>query len=291
MQTSSQTLNLSRLQLHVVSAGEGVPVVMLHGWPQTHHEWRGFIPLLGKRYRLVMPDLPGLGDSTPVRSGAYDKRSVGQDLAEMCEAMGLRDFHLVGHDWGGPSAFGLAAARPQFLRSLSLIDVTVPGIGPDFSQGGRRWHHAFHMTPDLPEVLVKGREREYMSWFYREFSWRKEAITDADIDEYVRCYSKPGGLTAGFGYYRAIPQDREDNAALLASGFRLNMPVLALGGARPEARGRGLEPLESLRIIADRIEGGEVPDSGHFVPEEQTEWLADRLLTFFSSVDAGHGKR
>jgi pimeloyl-ACP methyl ester carboxylesterase len=226
-----------------------------------------------------------------VRSGAYDKRSVGQDLAEMCEAMGLRDFHLVGHDWGGPSAFGLAAARPQFLRSLSLIDVTVPGIGPDFSQGGRRWHHAFHMTPDLPELLVQGREREYLSWFYTQFSWRKGAITEADVDEYARCYRKPGGLTAGFGYYRAIPQDRDDNAALLASGFRLTMPVLALGGARAEARGRGLEPLESLRMIADKIEGGEVPDSGHFVPEEQTEWLADRLLTFFSSVDANHGKR
>jgi pimeloyl-ACP methyl ester carboxylesterase len=139
------------------------------------------------------------------------------------------------------------------------------------------------MTPDLPEALVTGRERDYLGWFYREFCWQRGAIEPADVDEYVRCYSQPGALQAGFAYYRAIPDDQVDNRAILESGFRLPMPVLALGGARAEARGRGEEPLESLRLIAPDVRGGALPDCGHFVPEERPELLAERLLEFFAA--------
>jgi pimeloyl-ACP methyl ester carboxylesterase len=247
------------MALHLVSAGQGDAVVLLHGWPQTSHEWRKIVPLLAPRYRLVMPDLPGLGESPRPRS--YDKKTIATYLREMCDQLGLERFHLVGHDWGGPTA--------------------IPGIGPDISQGGRRWHHAFHMTPELPEALVAGREREYLGWFYREFSWQKGAIAKNDADEYVRCYSRPGALQAGFAYYRALPQDKADNQAILDSGLRLPMPVLALGGARGEARGRGEEPLESLRVVASNVRGGAVPECGHFIPEEQPALLAERLLEFF----------
>jgi pimeloyl-ACP methyl ester carboxylesterase len=277
-----QSLRLSRVVLHVVTAGEGEPVVLLHGWPQTWHEWRKVIPLLAQSYRLVVPDLPGLGDSSRP-AGGYDKKSIAADLKEMCEHLKLGRCHLVGHDWGGPSAFALACALPGRVRTLTVLDVTIPGIGPDISQGGRRWHHAFHMTPDLPETLVQGREREYLAWFYREFCWQRGAITQADVDEYLRCYSQPGALRAGFEYYRALPRDKADNQALLDSGFRLPMPVLALGGARTEARGRGEEPLESLRAIASNVRGGAIPECGHFIPEEQPALLAERLLGFFGS--------
>ena len=281
MQITHQTLDLSRVRLHVASVGSGVPLVLLHGWPQTWHEWRKLMPLLWGRYRLIMPDLPGLGDSSRPADG-YDKKTIAGDLVEMCKALGLGRFHLLGHDWGGPTAFALACALHAEVRTLTILDVTVPGIGPDISQGGKRWHHAFHMTPDLPEALVEGRERLYLSWFYREFCWQKDAISSADVDEYVRCYSQPGALRAGFGYYRNIPQDQADNRALLASGFRLPMPVLALGGARAEARGRGCEPLESLRAIAFNVRGGAIADCGHFIPEEQPELLAERLLAFLA---------
>jgi pimeloyl-ACP methyl ester carboxylesterase len=265
--------------LHLVTAGEGEPVVLLHGWPQTSHEWHKLVPLLAPRYRLVMPDLPGLGQSPRPRS--YDKKTVAQDLRKMCDELQLERFHLVGHDWGGPTAFALACAIPEWVKTLSILDVTIPGIGPDISQGGRRWHHAFHMTPELPEQLVQGREREYLGWFYREFSWQKDAIAPHDMDEYVRHYSKPGALQSGFEYYRALPQDKADNRATLDSGFRLPMPVLALGGARTEARGRAEEPLESLREIASNVRGGAIPECGHFIPEEQPAVLGEWLIQFF----------
>ena len=255
--------------------------MLLHGWPQTWHEWRKLIPLLADRYRIVAPDLPGLGESS--RPTAYDKKSIASHLREMGERLELGRFHLVGHDWGGPCAFALAAAVPQSVRTLTMLDVTIPGIGPDISQGGRRWHHAFHMTPELPEALVAGREREYLGWFYREFCWQRGAIAQADIDEYLRCYTQPGAMRAGFEYYRALPQDKADNRALLDAGFRLPMPALALGGARAEARGRGEEPLESLRAIASNVTGGAIAECGHFIPEEQPALLAERLLGFFGN--------
>jgi len=285
MEFRHHTLALSRVQLHVVTAGAGVPVVLLHGWPQSWHEWRKVIPLLAPRHRLIVPDLPGLGDSSRPADG-YDKQRIAGDLLELADALGLHRFHLVGHDWGGPTAFAMACAAPERIRTLSVLDVTIPGIGPDISQGGRRWHHAFHMTPDLPELLVQGREREYLGWFLAAFCWQRDAIGPADIDEYVRCYSRPGALAAGFAYYRAMPQDVDANRAILASGFRLPMPVLALGGARAEARGRGEEPLASLREVALQVEGGALPDCGHFIPEEQPTLLAERLLAFFAAAGA-----
>jgi pimeloyl-ACP methyl ester carboxylesterase len=275
-----RTLALKRTSLHVVTAGAGFPVVLLHGWPQTWHEWRKIIPRLA-HYRIVAPDLPGLGASSPPPS--YDKKSIGAILREMCDALGLASFHLVGHDWGGPCAFALACALPHCVRTLSILDVTLPGIGPDISQGGRRWHHAFHSTPELPEALTAGREREYLGWFYREFCWQRGAIAEADIDEYLRWYSRPGAMRAGFEYYRSLPQDKADNQALAEAGFRLSMPVLALGGARTEARGRGEEPLESLRAIASNVRGGAIAECGHFIPEEQPEILAERLLGHFAA--------
>lgn len=281
MNIEHQTVQTSRVAIHVASAGAGTPVMLLHGWPQTWHEWRKLMPLLAGKYRLIAPDLPGLGDSSRPADG-YDKKTIAADLAELHAKLQLGRFHLVGHDWGGPTAFALARAIPDSVRTLTILDVTVPGIGPDISQGGRRWHHAFHMTPELPEALVQGREREYLGWFYREFCWQRGAIEAADVDEYVRCYSQPGALRAGFAYYRNIPRDQADNRATLESGFRLPMPVLALGGGRTEARGRGEEPLESLRMIAGNVQGGVVPDCGHFIPEEQPALLAERLLAFFA---------
>ena len=269
--------------MHYVTAGEGDPVVLLHGWPSTWYEWRQVMPLLAGRHRVIAPDLRGLGDSSRP-PGGYDKKTVAADLWQLLAGtLGLARWHLVGHDWGGPVAFALAAAHPEAIRTLTIVDVTLPGIGPDISQGGKRWHHAFHMTPDLPEALVQGRERAYLGWFYEAFSWQRGVFAAADVDEYLRTYSQPEALRAGFAFYRNIPNDAADNRALLASGLRLKMPVLAVGGGRAEARGRGSEPEASLREIADDVTGAVVADCGHFVPEERPAELAALLLRHFEN--------
>lgn len=272
---------LDEVLMHYVEAGSGFPVLLLHGWPQSWYEWRRVIPALSERFRVIAPDLRGLGDTSRPARG-YDKRTIARDLWQlMRDHLGETSFHLVGHDWGGPTAFALAAEHPEAVRRLAILDVVIPGDGAQgFSQGGRRWHHAFHMTPDLPEALTHGRERMYLGWFYRAFAFRPDAIGEADLAEYLRTYEQPGAMRAGFEYYRALPQDIAENEARIARG-KLPMPVLAMGGAK--AFGRGAEVGESLRRVAQTVEEEIVPDCGHFLPEEQPDFVAERLLRFFEA--------
>lgn len=275
---------VGEVMLHYVTCGSGPPLVLLHGWPQTWFEWRLVMPALAERYTVIAPDLRGLGDSSRPLSG-YDKRTIAGDIWQLvAERLGHRSFRLVGHDWGGPTAFALAASHPEAVSKLAVVDVVIPGDGGDFSQGGRRWHHQFHMTPDLPEALIAGRERIYLQWFYETFAYRPGAIDERALDEFVRTYSKPGALRAGFNYYRAIGEDARANAAQLATGFRLPMPVLAVGGgvSYPHGRGRGADVEASMRRVATDVRGVVIPECGHFVPEEAPEELARLLLEFLA---------
>ena len=170
------------------------------------------------------------------------------------------------------------------MRKLAILDVTIPGDGSNvFSTSQGRWHHGFHRAPDLPEALLAGRERIYVTWFLRHFAAHPGAIGPAATEEYVRAYEEPGAMRAGLAYYRAIPQDIADNERALARG-RLEMPVLGLGGAESFGR-RGLT-LESMRRVARNATGGVVQDCGHFIPEEKPGELARRLLAFFDDGEA-----
>jgi pimeloyl-ACP methyl ester carboxylesterase len=269
--------DLGDVLIHYATAGSGPPLVLLHGWPQTWYEWRHVVPELAPHYTLVMPDLRGLGDSSRPMDG-YDKKTVANDIWRLVhDRLGHERFYLVGHDWGGPTAYALAAAHPEAVRRLVILDVVIPGDGGDFSQSGRRWHHAFHMTPDLPEALVQGRERLYISWFYRTFGYRPDAIGEAELDEYARTYAQPGAMRAGFAFYRALPQDAADNAAIIKR-FKLPMPVLGIGGAN--GRGRGAEVEQSLRRVATDVRAEIFTECGHWIPEEQPTRLAAALRAF-----------
>ena len=272
--------------LHYVTAGDGFPVVMIHGYPQTWWEWRHQIPVLAEKYSVITPDMRGLGDSSRPISG-YDKKTISDDIWRVVNSeLGHESFYLVGHDWGGPTAYALAAAHPEAVKRLVIIDVPIPGCGGDFSQGGRRWHHQFHMTLDLPEALTAGREDIYLSWIYRTFAYRPDAIDQTDLKEYVRTYSQPGAMRAGFNLYRAAAQDVEDNQANIARQ-KLAMPVLTISGGKsyPHARGRISETEDSLKRVATNVRGEIASESGHFVPEEAPDFLNERLLSFFAEDD------
>ncbi len=272
---------LADVRLHYVTLGQGSPMVLLHGWPQTWYEWRRLMPLLADRYSMVAPDLRGLGDSSRPCSG-YDKRTIASDVWQlMHERLGHERFIVVGHDWGAPTAFRLAADHPQTVTHLVMLDVPVPGdlpTGPASIGGGVRWHHLFHQVPDLPEALTEGRERIYLEWFFSNMVEQHDTFSDADIAEYVRAYSQPGAMRAGFNFYRALKQDVADNRVTLATGFKLPMPTLGLGGG--SSRGRGDLVVESLSRVALQAEGGSLPDCGHFIPEEKPRELAARLRIF-----------
>jgi pimeloyl-ACP methyl ester carboxylesterase len=271
--------DIDDISIHYITAGKGDPVVLLHGIPQTSHEWRYIIPHLTPRYSVIAPDLRGLGDSSRP-PGGYDKKTVANDIWRLLhEHLGIEKFFLVGHDWGGPVAFSLAAQHRQAVRRLVILDVAIPGDGGDFSQGGRRWHHAFFRTLYLPEALCYGREELIIGWLFENYGYRPNAISEEDKREYFRTYMKFGAFKAMLEYYRALPVDAADNQAFLARDGKLCMPVLALGGEK--AFGRGMECLQSLQRVAENVRGGLVPKSGHWVAEEAPDFIAEQLLSFF----------
>ena len=272
--------DLGDVQLHYVTAGAGFPVVLLHGWPQSWYEWRHILPELATKYRVIAPDLRGLGDSSRPLEG-YDKKTIANDIWRLLhDHLGLKEFFLVGHDWGGPTAYALSAAHPEAVRKLAVLDVTIPGDGStNFSQGGRRWHHAFHQTADLPEALIAGREDIYFGWFYRNWGHHPNVLSAGDIAEYLRVYSQPGALRAGFSYYRNLARDIADNEAI-AKTFKLPMPVLALGGNN--AWGRGTEVLQSLQRLGGNVRGGVIDQCGHWMAEERPAVLLEHLLPFLA---------
>jgi pimeloyl-ACP methyl ester carboxylesterase len=271
--------DIDDISIHYITAGKGDPVVLLHGIPQTSHEWRYIIPHLTPRYSVIAPDLRGLGDSSRP-PGGYDKKTVANDIWRLLhEHLRIEKFFLVGHDWGGPVAFSLAAQHRQAVRRLVILDVAIPGDGGDFSQGGRRWHHAFFRTLYLPEALCYEREELIIGWLFENYGYRPNAISEEDKREYFRTYTKFGAFKAMLEYYRALPVDAADNQAFLARDGKLRMPVLALGGEK--AFGRGMECLQSLQRVAENARGGLVPKSGHWVAEEAPDFIAEQLLSFF----------
>lgn len=277
-QFTHHTAKVNDVRLHYVMGGKGDPVVLLHGWPQTWYEWRHIMPALAERYTVIAPDIRGLGDSSKPATG-YDKRTVAEDIYQLVHQIGFKQINLVGHDIGGMVAYAYAAAHPETVGRLVLMELLLPGFGLEqmfsVSRSGEFLHMPFHMAPDIPEALVTGRERMYLSWFYNDKSYNLAAITEEDIDEYVRCYSAPGALRAGFEYYRAFLQDAEHNREYALQ--KLLMPVLAMGGA--SSVGDLLQ--KALPAVAENVRGLVVERCGHWIAEERPDYLTQQLLTFF----------
>ena len=221
---SHHIASVNGIQLHYVTGGQGDPIVLLHGWPETWYEWRHIMPALAKNYTVIAPDLRGLGDSSKPLNG-YNGKTVAEDIHQLVTQLRFKTVFLVGHDIGTQVAYSYAAAHPTEVKKLVVMDLTMPGFEP----AGMMpiWWSSFHQTPDIPETLVQGKEMMYLSWFYRNLAYNPSAITQTDINEFVSHYSAPGGMHAGFEYYRVFPQDAIQN--INYSKTKLTMPVLALG--------------------------------------------------------------
>ena len=271
------------VRLHYVTAGAGPSVVLLHGWPQTWYMWRDVIPGLARHYRVVAVDLRGLGDSSRPVTG-YDTTTVSEDIwCLMHDVLGQKRFFVAAHDWGGPVAYALAAQYRHAVRAMAIFDVPVPGDGSPLAAMAR-WHFGFHSELDFPDALVAGREELYLSFFYRKAGARPDAISPEAQREYIRAYSQPGAMRAGFNYYRALPQDVADHQRYLSEG-KLAMPIMAHGGGAPGV-GRGLAALESWQRVGSDVRGGVAEGCGHWIAEENPQWVVERLLEFYADVAA-----
>ena len=268
------------LRLHYLIAGEGKrTVVLLHGFPQTSWEWRHVIPaLVGARFRVVAPDYRGAGNSWRP-NGGYDKNTLARDIHTLlCDHLRIAEpIAVVGHDIGLMIAYAYAQAYRDVVSHLAIVDAPMPGtaVFDRVKSNPRLWHFAFHNARDVAEMLVAGRERQYLQAFFNARIFDPSAIDDRDMDVYTLAYTSPGAMRAGFELYRAFEQDAEDNREALRRNGKLDIPVLAVWGAISNT-GPLLE--EMMHEVANDVTGLEVPGAAHWIPEENPAVLTTGLL-------------
>lgn len=271
------------LRLHYVFAGEGKrTVVLLHGFPQTWWEWRAVIPgMVAAGFRVIAPDYRGAGQSWRPQLG-YDKGTMARDIRRLVrELLQIRDpVILVGHDIGLMVAYAYAQAFRNEVSHLAIIDAPLPGtaVFDRLKSNPRLWHFAFHNARDVAEMLVAGREREYLQAFFQARCFDPSAV---DLEAYALAYSAPGAMRAGFELYRAFERDAEQNRDALRKDGKLKIPVLAVWGAISNS-GPLLE--EMMREVAENVTGLSIAATAHWIPEENPYALTDALLNFLAQT-------
>lgn len=262
------------VRLHYRVAGTGSPVVLLHGYAQTGHMWLPLVPSLAQRHTVIVPDLRGAGASAKPESG-YDKKTLAQDIHALTDSLGFDRVTVVGHDIGLMVAYAYAAQFPQATERVALMDAFLPGIGnwKDVWLLRDLWH--FHFYGEVPLALVQGRERIYFEHFWNDFAADpKHSVPEADRQLYAAAYAQPGGMRAGFEYFRAFERDAQDFAQLATT--RLAMPMLVLTGEK--ASGEFL--IEQAKLVASDVRGIVVKGSGHWLMDEAPAAVKPAIIDF-----------
>lgn len=272
-------LAVGRDEIHVVTAGSGPALVLLHGWPVTSRHWSRVMPDLARSHRVVAVALPGLGLSTNA-DGDYTKKAMAGVILRTLDVLGVDRFALAGHDWGGSVAFALAAMERERVTSLVLEEELLPGfrVDPDGLASGTypTWHVGFHRLPELPELLIRGHEAEYYGYFW-DLTARAGAVDEDARAEYLEVYRQDHVLDAGLALYRVADRDAADNGAVVETP--LTIPVLAVGGGR--AIGGGVA--RSVRHAARSVQEHVIAGCGHYPAYERpAEWL-DVVRPFLAS--------
>ena len=265
------------VKLHYSIGGKGSPVVLLHGYAQTSHMWNPIMPLLAKHHTVIVPDLRGAGGSSKPQSG-YDKKNMAVDIHDLVTSLGFKRASIVGHDIGLMVAYAYAAQFPQETEQLVLMDAFLPGIGDWKNVWLMRdlWH--FHFYGDVPLALVKGRERTYFEHFWNDFAADpKHSVSEADRRIYAKDYAQPGGMRAGFEYFKNFERDAKDFAEM--SKTPLPMPVFVLTGEK--ASGNFL--IEQTKLVATNVKGQVVAGSGHWLIDEAPQTTIPALSTFLNA--------
>jgi pimeloyl-ACP methyl ester carboxylesterase len=269
---------------HVCAGGEGPPVLLVHGFPESWWVFHELIPLLAPHHRVVAIDLRGFGDSA-VAGADHDSATAAQDLADLIEQLDVGPVHLVGQDIGGPTTYRVAATRPELVRTFTGIETGLPGFGlealADVTHGGA-WHIGVLAAPGIPELLLAGRERAFIAQYaIPALSATPDAFAPEDVDELVRTFTRPGAFAGAAGLYRSLLADGPEIRALAAAP--LPMPVLAVGG------GSGTFTETTLRQVAGDVRAVILDGIGHYVAMEAPARLADALLAFYASAAAPGG--
>ena len=279
---ASRFVDAGDLRMHAVIGGEGPPLLLVHGWPQTWYQWRLVMPTLSRDFTVIAIDQRGIGLSDKPQAG-YDTGSQAKDLVALMDALGHKRFALVGFDTGMPIGYALAADHPDRLDRLVVGKSPIVGVSPPLPLivpgplNKQLWHILFNrLDADVNEALVRGREDIY---FGAEYAGSAGGVPLPG--HVVRYYvdglaSSPDALRGSFGSYRAIDTDIAQNQQRKTR--RLTLPVLAVGGEK----GIGDGAASTMRLVADSVESVVIPGCGHWVAEEAPEQLLAALTPFLA---------
>lgn len=285
-----QLATVGDVRLHVAEAGQGEPVLLIAGWPQTWYAWRHVAPLLaaeGRRVILLEPR--GFGGSDKPAHG-YDLDTVAADVHGFLTQRGLvkaGGIDVVSHDVGSWVSYALACAYPDDVRRLVLSEMTIETPDtvqriPDDRSNVASWHFGFNRLPDLPEALVAGREKLFLDWLFDHKATRPAAIDAVAREHYAKSFAAPGAARAGFDYYRALFGPHGLRRMAERSAQPLAMPVLTIGGTG----GVGTVLAESLDRAAAALHSV-VLDAGHYLPEEAPAEFTQAVLRFWRDTAQG----
>jgi pimeloyl-ACP methyl ester carboxylesterase len=277
----SRFVNVNGMHLHVVIGGEGPPLLLVHGWPQTWYQWRLVMPALARDFTVIAVDQRGIGLSDKPQSG-YDSGTQAGDLVALMDTLGHKRFAVVGFDTGMGIAYALAADHPDRVDRLVVGEAIITGVTPSppllvpGPLNKRLWHIAFNrLDADVNEALVRGREHIY---FGAEYAQSAGTPLPAGVVKYYvdGIATSAEALRGSFGSYRAIDTTIAQNAQRKSK--RLTLPVLAIGGGK----GIGEGVPNTMRLVADNVQSHIIPESGHWVAEEAPAQLLAALTPFLA---------
>ena len=286
-------IDVSGVGINLRYAGSGPPVLLLHGYPQTHVEWHKMAPELARHYTVVVPDLRGYGDSDKPAATAdahtvYCKRATAEDQVAVMAALGFDAFHLIGHDRGVRVGLRLALDHPERVLSLTNFDVmpsqdAFENMNASLAFSWFHWHLMRQPSP-LPETLIGNSARDYLAFIFDSWTAVDGALTPEAYAEYWRCFNDPEMIRATCADYRAVELDLEHDDA--DRGRKLACPVLVLWAGQMPKRpgwqtGGGLDMLTVWREHADDVRGKSLP-CGHFIPEEMPDEALAEVLPFLA---------
>ncbi len=285
MKTSKITVSRGTFSIRDRGNKDGFPVVMIHGWPESSYCWEGVTAFLDPNWRVIAPDLRGLGDSERTMDvKAYQKVELAKDIIDVLDAMNIKEFFLVGHDWGGIVAQELAFLVPDRVKKFVIMNIPILTNIKGAEEVAKAmiairyfpyWYQYFQMQPLLPEVMIKGNERLWVSYFFGQ-KGKDGIIPKEAIAEYIRCYSIENTPATAASLYRSMPLDAQHWATLI--GKRFTMPSLYIYGNEDTV----IIPanITYLEDCFDAIQVVQVKAS-HFLHEEKPKEVAGAMNAFF----------
>jgi pimeloyl-ACP methyl ester carboxylesterase len=261
-------------KIHYISGGSGPAVILLHGFAETSRMWNAIMPLLGAKFRVIAPDLPGIGNSSIPIGGVSMKRAAMQ-IHELARSLNITKARVVGHDIGLMVAYAYAAQFPSEVEKLVVMDAFLPGVEgwETIYNHPNYWHFRFNGT--TPEALVKGRESTYFAYFWNDLAAdKKHSIPQADRKAYLAAYSRPGRMHASWDYFASWPETAGDFSEMART--KLTMPVLSIGGDQSLGPALGAQ----MKLVATDVTVENVKNSGHWILEEQPKQTTEALMNF-----------